>query len=146
MVMAPMMMVSHTRMLIQIFMGKDSGWTTQQREAARWTWSQACAFHAWELRAGMVFAAALLARPDLFFVFSPIVLPLVLAPALSLLTSRTSLGDRARLSGFLLTPEELNSGTQRAGLRSHAGPDSASEIARRPEFTPVAARELAEAA
>ena len=146
MVMAPMMMVSHTRMLIQIFMGKDSGWTTQQREAARWTWSQACAFHAWELRAGMVFAAALLARPDLFFVFSPIVLPLVLAPALSMLTSRTSLGDRARLSGFLLTPEELNSGPQRAGLRSHAGLDSASEIARRPEFTPVAARELAEAA
>ena len=142
MVMAPMMMVSHTRMLIQIFMGKDSGWTTQQREAARWSWSQACAFHAWELRAGMVFAAALLARPDLFFVFSPIVLPLILAPAISILTSKTSLGDRARALGFLLTPEELKASPQRASLRSH--PESSAEMVRR--SAPVAAPELAEAA
>jgi membrane glycosyltransferase len=107
MVMAPIMMVSHTRMVIQILSGKDAGWTTQQREAGKLSWSEACAFHAWELRAGMVFAAALLARPDLAFVFSPIVVPLLAAPALSILTSRPAVGAWFRGLGFMLTPEEL---------------------------------------
>lgn len=107
MVMAPIMMVSHTRMVIQILSGKDAGWSTQQREPGKLTWAEACAFHAWELRAGMVFAAALLARPDLTFVFSPIVIPLLGAPALSILTSRPSVGAWFRGLGFMLTPEEL---------------------------------------
>ncbi|MCA6230475.1 MAG: glucans biosynthesis glucosyltransferase MdoH, partial [Phenylobacterium sp.] len=57
--------------------------------------------------AGVVFAAALLARPDLTLVFLPIVLPLLAAPAISLLGSRTTIGAAARRAGFLLTPEEL---------------------------------------
>jgi membrane glycosyltransferase len=108
MVMAPIMMVSHTRMLIEIFSGRDSGWRPQQREAGRMTWSEAFAAHAWEVRAGVVFAAALLARPDLTLVFLPIVLPLLAAPAISLLGSRVEVGAAARRFGFLLTPEELD--------------------------------------
>ncbi|MCA3734654.1 MAG: glucans biosynthesis glucosyltransferase MdoH [Phenylobacterium sp.] len=108
MVMAPIMMVSHTRMLIEIFSGRDSGWRPQQREAGRMRWSEAFAAHAWEVRAGVVFAAALLARPDLTLVFLPIVLPLLAAPAISLLGSRTTIGAAARRAGFLLTPEELD--------------------------------------
>jgi membrane glycosyltransferase len=108
MVMAPIMMVSHTRMLIEIFSGRDSGWRPQQREAGRMTWSEAFAAHAWEVRAGVVFAAALLARPDLTLVFLPIVLPLLAAPAISLLGSRAEVGAAARRFGFLLTPEELD--------------------------------------
>jgi membrane glycosyltransferase len=107
MVMAPIMMVSHTRMVIQILSGKDAGWTTQQREAGKLSWAEACSFHAWELRAGMVFAAALLARPDLAVVFLPIVAPLLFAPALSILTSRADVGAYVRRMGFMLTPEEL---------------------------------------
>ncbi|MCA6298796.1 MAG: glucans biosynthesis glucosyltransferase MdoH [Phenylobacterium sp.] len=106
-VMAPIMMVSHTRMLIEIFSGRDSGWRPQQREAGRMTWSEAFAAHAWEVRAGVVFAAALLARPDLTLVFLPIVLPLLASPAISLLGSRVEVGTLARRYGFLLTPEEL---------------------------------------
>lgn len=106
-VMAPIMMVSHTRMLIEIFSGRDSGWRPQQREAGRMTWSEAFAAHAWEVRAGVVFAAALLARPDLTLVFLPIVLPLLAAPAISILGSRVEVGTLARRFGFLLTPEEL---------------------------------------
>ena len=125
MVMAPIMMVSHTRMLIEIFSGKDSGWRPQQREADRISWAEACRFHAWELRAGMIFAAALLARPDLSLVFSPIVLPLLFAPALSILTSRPEVGQFLRYQGFMLTPEEL-------------GLEIAQPRARRQAFTPVA--------
>jgi len=117
MVMAPIMMVSHTRMLIEIFSGKDSGWRPQQRQADQITWASACAFHAWELRAGIVFTAALLARPDLTFVFSPIVIPLLFAPALSMLTSRTRIGLAVRLAGFLLTPEELGTTSATAPIR-----------------------------
>jgi membrane glycosyltransferase len=106
-IMAPIMMVSHTRMLIEIFSGRDSGWRPQQREAGRMTWSEAFAAHAWEVRAGVVFAAALLARPDLTLVFLPIVLPLLASPAISLLGSRVEVGALARRYGFLLTPEEL---------------------------------------
>ena len=107
MIMAPIMMVSHTRMLIEIFAGKDAGWRPQQRATDAMDWRKACAFHAWELRAGLVFAAALLARPDLSLVFSPIVLPLLFAPALSILTSRPEVGQWVRRLGALLTPEEL---------------------------------------
>ena len=106
-VMAPVMMVSHTRMVAEILLGRDSGWKTQQRQANTLTWRQACAFHAWELRAGMVFGAALLARPDLTLFFTPIFLPLLLSPAISILTSRTDFGTWVRRAGFMLTPEEL---------------------------------------
>ena len=74
---------------------------------SREQFAEACAFHAWELRAGMVFGAALLARPDLAFVFSPIVVPLLAAPAVSILTSRPAVGAWFRGLGFMLTPEEL---------------------------------------
>ncbi len=146
MVMAPIMMVSHTRMVIQILLGMDSGWHTQQREAGKMSWSDACAFHAWELRAGMVFAAALLARPDLFLVFSPIVLPLLLAPAISIFTSRPGVGAKVKSWGFLLTPEELGLVAQR---RARSGPVLVSPV--RPTVVseaPVRAeyRELAEVA
>ena len=71
-------------------------------------WSEAFAAHAWEVRAGVIFAAALLARPDLTLVFLPIVLPLLAAPAISILGSRVEVGAAARRAGFLLTPEELD--------------------------------------
>ena len=120
MVMAPIMMVSHTRMLIEIFSGRDSGWRPQQREAGRMKWSEAFAAHAWEVRAGVVFAAALLARPDLTLVFLPIVLPLLAAPAISLLGSRVEVGAMARRYGFLLTPEELDLPVRPARVRRSA--------------------------
>ena len=75
------------------------------------SWSEACCAHAWELRAGMVFAGALLARPDLALVFSPVVFPLLLTPVLSVLTSRPDIGLAVRQAGFLLTPEELGAPT-----------------------------------
>ncbi|HEX5377235.1 MAG TPA: glucans biosynthesis glucosyltransferase MdoH [Phenylobacterium sp.] len=157
MVMAPIMMVSHTRMLIQIFSGKDAGWHTQQREAGKLSWAEACSFHAWELRAGMVFAAALLARPDLALVFTPIVAPLLFAPALSILTSRSDVGDKVRKVGFLLTPEELGApaATVRR-LRPLRRPFTPITVsfnpahedepghAHMPDLTLVAAREMAE--
>jgi membrane glycosyltransferase len=154
MVMAPIMMVSHTRMVMQIFSGKDSGWTTQQRAAGKLSWAEACAFHAWELRAGMVFGAALLARPDLAFVFSPIVVPLLAAPALSILTSRPDIGAKVRSLGFLLTPEELGAPAvavrRRRPLRRPFTPITVSfnpahedehSLAHLPDLTLVAARD-----
>lgn len=137
MVMAPIMMVSHTRMLVEIFSGRDSGWKPQQREAGRMRWSEAFAAHAWEVRAGVVFAAALLARPDLAVVFLPIVVPLLAAPAISLLGSRVELGLAARRAGFLLTPEELGP-TQRAARSRRPVPG--------PAVAPVLAGALPEAA
>lgn len=107
-ILAPVMMVSHTRMVAEILLGKDSGWRPQARQAERMTWAEAASFHAWELRAGMVFAAALLARPDLAAFFAPIVLPLLFSPVISVLSSREDLGAGVRRVGLLLTPEELN--------------------------------------
>jgi membrane glycosyltransferase len=128
MVMAPIMMVSHTRMLIEIFSGRDSGWRPQQREAGQMRWSEAFAAHAWEVRAGVVFAAALLARPDLTLVFLPIVLPLLAAPAISLLGSRVEVGAAARRAGFLLTPEELDLPERPARKRQTAATPAAAAL------------------
>jgi len=128
MIMAPIMMVSHTRMLIEIFSGRDSGWRPQQREAGKMRWSEAFAAHAWEVRAGVVFAAALLARPDLTLVFLPIVLPLLAAPAISLLGSRVEVGAAARRAGFLLTPEELDLPGRPARKRQTAASPAATAL------------------
>ncbi len=158
---APIMMVSHTRMVLEILCGKDAGWTTQQRCASRLTWAEACRDHRWELRAGTVFAAALLARPDLALFFTPIVAPLLLAPALAMLTSRRDAGQAVRQAGFLLTPEEL--GAPPVTVRRHrplrqrfipitvsfSGPHDDDLIslpapAHAPELAVIASRDLAE--
>lgn len=156
---APIMMVSHTRMVLEILSGRDAGWTTQQRNATELSWAEACRDHRWELRAGIVFAAALLARPDLALFFAPIVVPLLLSPVLAKITSRADVGAAARYAGFLLTPEELGEAPvalrRRRPLRQRFTPitvsfgaphdeDLVSVATHAPELTVIAARELSE--
>ncbi len=103
---APMMMVSHSRMVFDILNGRDAGWAPQQREGSTMRWRDAFRCHRWEMGAGLAFAAGAALVPDLMLWFAPVVLPLLLSAPIAVLTSRVDLGLRARRAGLMITPEE----------------------------------------
>jgi membrane glycosyltransferase len=105
--MAPILMIRHTRMIFEIVLGRDSGWTRQQRKAGVLTHKEAVKHHLWETVAGTVLAAPLLLQLDTAPWFAPIVLPLLFAGAFSVFTSRVDVGAAARKAGLMVTPEEL---------------------------------------
>jgi membrane glycosyltransferase len=105
-VIAPIMMVAHTRIIYEALSGRDSGWSTSSRDSDDIAWSDAARAHRWELVVGVAFAAALCLRPDLIAWFTPIVAPLLLSTPISVFVSRRAPGVRARAAGFMLTPEE----------------------------------------
>jgi membrane glycosyltransferase len=104
--MAPILMIRHTRMIIEIILGQDSGWARQQRTADALSHRDAIRHHKWETVAGLLLMAPLLMQIDTAPWFAPIVLPLIFAGAFSVYTSRPSVGAAARRAGLLVTPEE----------------------------------------
>jgi membrane glycosyltransferase len=106
-VMAPVMMVGHTRIVLEILSGKDAGWTAQARDGETLAWQDAFRAHRWEINTGLLFTAILTLAPHLVIWFAPIVLPLLASPFIAVLTSRRDLGLMAGRSGLLVTPEEI---------------------------------------
>ena len=72
--------------------------------------------------AGLGFTAGLVVRPDLSICFAPIVLPLLLAPALAVLSSRRRLGERLARAGLMVTPDEHGSSAMPVVFRPSAKP------------------------
>lgn len=94
---APVLMVANTRSVLQTLRGKDVGWGVQRRDGAGLDWREALQATRWHAVVGAGFVAGLCIRPDLSVAFAPVVLPLLLAPALAVMSSRR------------LTPRELAS-------------------------------------
>lgn len=103
---APVLMVANTRSVFLTLRGRDVGWRPQQRDADGVSWADAFRGMAWQMTAGVGFAACLWFRPDLSVCFAPIVLPLLLAAPLAVLTSRRSAGERLARAGYLTTPDD----------------------------------------
>lgn len=103
---APVAMATHTRALLAVLMGRDSGWSAQQREDSRLTWRAALAFH-WPEMAGGAALAAL--GPLLGAGKSPWLVPvaasLVSAPLLARWTASAGQGRALAEAGLLVTPE-----------------------------------------
>ncbi|MFZ5669183.1 MAG: glucans biosynthesis glucosyltransferase MdoH [Pseudomonadota bacterium] len=112
---APIYMIGNTRAVFQILLGKDAGWTAQNRDADRLSRADARANFRSEFFAGLVFTVSLALRPDLLMWIWPIVLPLLFAPRIAAWTSRREIGDRARRAGLMLTPEELEAEAETVG-------------------------------
>lgn len=104
--MAPVVMMMHTRDLIEVFLAKDAGWGTQRRTAEAVSWADAMRRYGWMSAVGLATAALLVGDLGAFLWMSPIVLGLVLAPAMAVLSSQPLSGLRARRWGLLVTPEE----------------------------------------
>jgi membrane glycosyltransferase len=117
---APLLMLWHTRFVITNFLGVSVGWATQKRAASGTTWRFAFQRHWGHTLIGAVWGALMwLLEPTLFWWFTPVLAGMALSIPLSVLTSRRSLGARARSLGFFLTPEETRPSSEIISLRSH---------------------------
>ena len=104
---APLQMLWHSKFVSTILLGIGVHWGPQKRTADGIAWSQAFRQHWGQtlIGAGWGLAVWNLDHPT-FWWFSPVLAGMLLAIPLSVLTSRTSLGTRARNLGLFLTPEE----------------------------------------
>ncbi len=125
---APVMMWRQSVAIIQILLGKDVGWSAQQREGVSAPFKVTLRRYATPTVLGAALAAAAYAvSAPRFFWMSPVVLGLLLASPMAALTSSSSFGEATRRLGLLLIPEERHSPdvVRRANeLASTSGSDS----------------------
>jgi membrane glycosyltransferase len=104
---APIIMAAHTRALLSVALGRDAGWSAQQRDEGRLSGRAALAFHWPEMLIGLALAAL---GPAMGAGLSPwlavAAASLVAAPFIVWWTASIARGVRLRDAGLLLTPGE----------------------------------------
>jgi membrane glycosyltransferase len=117
---APLLMLWHTRFVATNFLGISVGWGPQKRAAGGADWLYAFQRHWGHTLIGVVWGALMWRyEAPLFWWFTPVLAGMVLSIPLSVLTSRKSLGARARSAGLFLTPEEIKLPDELLTLRSN---------------------------
>jgi membrane glycosyltransferase len=104
---APLQMLWHSKFVATSLLGIGVHWGPQNRTADGIAWSEAFRQHWAHTLIGVLWGLAVwrLDHPT-FWWFLPVLAGMLLSIPLSVLTSRTSLGARARALGLFLTPEE----------------------------------------
>lgn len=106
---APVRMLFHTRFVLSAFLGWAVQWHSPQREDDATPWSEAIRRHAPQTLLGLGWATLVgWLNPNFLWWLSPIVAPLILSIPISVITSRTSLGQWARRKNLFLIPEEYS--------------------------------------
>jgi membrane glycosyltransferase len=106
MLFAPILMVTQTTAVAQIFAGLDSGWKAQRRDEGRVTWIEVFQFHRWHALLGLVAAAiCYLVSFSLMAWMGPVLLGLILSVGLTWYTARPASN---LMSWLLATPEDRN--------------------------------------
>lgn len=101
---APVMMLIHTRHFLSILSGRDSGWKAQTRSAAGSGWRKALREHLAHMIIGLALALAAFAISiDIFLWMLPILAGLVFSVPLAIVSNR-HLGGRAR---SVLFPDQV---------------------------------------
>ena len=105
---APVLMLFQTKFVIAILLRRSIGWPAQQRVDRSTTLSEAMVAHGSHAVLGVV-AGVVTWRyvPGFFWWFTPVLAGMVLAPVLSMVTSRADLGMAARRLGLFVTPQEV---------------------------------------
>ena len=107
MLVAPLIMISHTCSLVAILAGRDSGWVAQAREETGLNFAQTARLHAADTVIGVTLGiTALSASVRPFVWMAPVILGLALAIPLASAGASGALGRTARRAGVLLVPEE----------------------------------------
>jgi membrane glycosyltransferase len=106
MMLAPIMMVTQTRGVVEILLGRDAGWGKQERSADGMSWSSAFRTYRWHMVVGAVLAASVATTPALILWMLPVAGPLLFAPLIARWTSGIRPGAKARAGGLFLIPEE----------------------------------------
>jgi membrane glycosyltransferase len=104
---APVMMLMQAAAVVDVLLGRDSGWGVQQRDHERMTRREAWQAHGRHVLIGVASACvARLLDPAMFWWTSPVYAGLVLSAPLAILLSRANLGRLLRRLGVFVTPEE----------------------------------------
>jgi membrane glycosyltransferase len=102
---APIFMLTQTRAIIEILLGRDSGWSAQRRDGEAPALSQLLRFHAGHLMTGVALAVVcLLASLYVAAWMGPIIAGLLLSVGISHVTARSAPGWLAKA---LATPEDI---------------------------------------
>lgn len=117
---APIMMLGQTRIVQQILIGEDSGWSPQRRQDGSLRFLDALRLHYWQVIFGIAMSIlAQVLNPELFWWMLPVTGGLMLAPWLSMLSGSTGVGYVLQRLGLLLTPEERSKPEILARLGRH---------------------------
>ncbi len=106
---APILMMIHSRHVVEVFLGRDSGWKPQRRDSGGTTWKDAWHYHRRHMLLSAVTAVIVyfISAPLLAWV-SPALLGLFLAVPLSRLSGSEFFARFLRKFALLRTPEELD--------------------------------------
>ncbi len=119
MLLSPIMMFIQTGFVIDILLGRDSGWSAQNRNEDAVSFSTALNRHVFHMIAGLVFAtaAAFISTAALLWML-PIVAGLVLSPWVSSITSRADVGRWLWKMNVFRIPEEPQTQSRAELLRA----------------------------
>jgi len=105
---APINMVFNSKFVVFTLLGQGVAWVTQRRNADDGTdWREAILTH-WSMTLfGLIWGvSAFIISPMFFWWLSPVLAGLVLSIPLSIFTSKSSVGLKAREMGLFIAPEE----------------------------------------
>jgi membrane glycosyltransferase len=105
---APILMIVQCRHVFEVFMGRDSGWKSQRRDAGHTSWREAWRFHRRHMLLSCVTAVIVyFISPALLAWVSPALLGLFLSVPLSQISGSEGLGRFLSRLALLRTPEEV---------------------------------------
>ncbi|MGF1643961.1 MAG: glucans biosynthesis glucosyltransferase MdoH [Thiotrichales bacterium] len=104
---APVRMLFHSRYVVMTLVGRDVRWGTQTREDVQTRWSDALVHHGFGTLLALAWGAYIYYLDPKFLLWtSPIIVALVLAPAVSVVSSKRSLGLLASRLRLFRIPSE----------------------------------------
>ena len=108
MLLAPVRMLFHTRFVLAALLGWRQGWQSPPRADTQTGWREALRQHGWHALLGLAWGGFVVWLNPAFLPWMlPIIGALVLAPLLSVWSSRVAPGRRARTWRLFLIPEEV---------------------------------------
>jgi membrane glycosyltransferase len=116
---APVLMIQHSKAVLGILFGRGVAWTAQQRDGQTESWTAVALSYGDITLLGCLWAlVAYLVAPELMFWLGPVLAGCILTIPLAALSSRSDLGTAMRRRGWFLTPEECAPPPELADLSS----------------------------
>ncbi len=136
--MAPVLMLFHTKFIANVLGGHGVQWVTQRRgRDGEPEWREVILTHLGHCLVGLVwFVVAWWIRPALALWLAPVLLGLVLAIPVSLLSGKVELGRRLRERGWFVVPEESAPPTVLRRVDELVARRAAVDVPPRPELEP----------
>lgn len=104
---APVLMLFHTKFFVWMLIGKSVTWNTQNRVSDGSTWAEAAATHWFHTALGVGLGLLTWSISHLLFYWMlPVLIGMALSIPVSVFTSSVKWGRRFRAAGFFETPEE----------------------------------------